>query len=127
MRNVPIERWLGVDGLQNALRLRDTVTLRVVDAQRREHLDDLGVLGELGNRLLAGEVADFIDGTHHLAIDGVVQYFAHEAAVNLEEVHREMFEVTERRQTRAEVVERKAAAEFFQRLDEAIGLREARD
>ncbi len=38
-----------------------------------------------------------------------------------------MLEVTERRQAGAEIVEREAAAEFFQRLDEAVGLREARD
>src|SRR5690349_4521054 len=87
---------LTVDGLQHALRLGDAVTLRVIDAQRREHLDDLGVLGELGNGLLAREVTDFVDRTHHLAVDGVVQDFPDERAVDLEEVDREMLEVTER-------------------------------
>src|SRR6187551_1907729 len=70
---------------------------------------------------------DFIDGTNHLAIDRVVQDLAHEAAVDLEEVDREVLEVTERREARAEVVEREAAAELLQRLDEAIRLAEARD
>ena len=71
-------------------------------------------------------MTDFIDGTHHLAIDGVVQDLAHEAAVDLEEVDREVLEITERGQAGAEVVEREAAAELAQRLDEAVRLAEAR-
>jgi hypothetical protein len=44
-----------------------------------------GVLGEFGESSSASpEVADFVDGTHHLAVDRVVQDFAHEAAVDLE-------------------------------------------
>src|SRR5690242_16019489 len=119
-------RSLSVDGLEHALRLGDAIALRVIDTQRGEHLDDLGVLGEFGDGLLAGEMPDFVDRTHHLAVDGVVQDLAHERAVDLEEIDGEVLEVTERAQARAEVVEREAAAELAQRLDEAIGLREAR-
>src|ERR1700694_1307320 len=63
-----------VSRLQNPLRLRHPVTLRVIDAQAPQHVDDLLVLGELGNGLLAGQVPDFIDRTHHLAVDRIVQY-----------------------------------------------------
>src|SRR5690242_10827059 len=72
-------------------------------------------------------MANFVDRTHHLAIDGVVQDLAHERSVDLEEVDREVLEVAERAQAGAEVVEREAATQLAQRLDESIGLREARD
>ena len=51
----------------------------------------------------------------------------HEAAVDLQEVDREVLEIAERRQAGAEVIERELAAELLQRLDEAVRLREARD
>src|ERR1043165_1415148 len=70
-------------------------------------------------------MADFIDGTNHLAIDGIVQDLAHERAVDLEEVDREMLEVAERAQAGAEVVQRKTAPQLAQRLDEAVRLAEA--
>src|ERR1700692_2154764 len=82
--------------LQNPLRLRHAVALRVVDAEALQHVDDLLVLGELGNGLLAGQVPDFIDRTHHLAVDGIVQYLLDEAAVDLQVIDREVLEIAER-------------------------------
>src|SRR5246127_5787842 len=116
----------GDGGLEDALRLGDAVALRVIDAEAGEHLDDLGVLGKLGDRLLAGEVPDLVDRAHHLAVDRIAQDLAHEAAVDLEVIDGEVLEVSEGRQPGAEVIERELAAELFQRLDEAVGLREAR-
>ena len=58
---------------------------------------------------------------------GIVQDLLDEAAVDLQEIDREMLQVAERGQAGAEVVERELAAQFLQRLDEAIRLREARD
>src|SRR5215831_2374275 len=86
----------GDRGLHHALRLRDTVALRVVDAEAGEHLDDLGVLGELRDGLLAGEMPDLVNRAHHLAIDRIAQDLAHEAAVDLEVIDREVLEVAER-------------------------------
>jgi hypothetical protein len=74
----------------------DAVALRVVDADAGQHLDDLGVLGKLGDGLLAGQVPDLVDRAHHLAVDRIVQDLAHEAAVDLEVIHREMLQVSER-------------------------------
>src|ERR1700724_4340043 len=116
----------GDRGLQHARRLRDAVALRVIDAQTGEHLDDLGVLGKLGDGLLAGEVPDLVDRAHHLAVDRIAQDLAHEAAVDLEVIDREVLEVPEREQSGAEVIERELAAELLERLDEAVRLREAR-
>src|SRR4029077_15367905 len=107
--------------------LRDAVALRVVDAEASEHLDDLGVLGEFRDGLLAGEVPDLVDRADHLAVDRVAQDLAHEAAVDLEVIDREVLEVTERGEPGAEVIERELAAELLQRLDEAVRLREACD
>src|ERR1700683_4232933 len=72
-------------------------------------------------------MADFVDRADHLTIDRIVQDLAHEAAIDLQVIHREMLQVTERRQSGAAVIEREFAAQFLERLDEAIGLREAGD
>src|SRR5215469_5527557 len=116
----------GDRGLHHALRLRDAVALRVVDAEAGEHLDDLGVLGKFCDGLLAGEMPDLVDRAHHLAIDWIAQDLAHEAAIDLEVIDREMLEVAEGGEPGAEVIERELAAELLQRLDEAVRLREAR-
>jgi len=92
-----------------------------------EHVDDLDVFRELGDGLLAGQMTDLVDRAHHLAIDGVVQDLLHEAAVDLQKIHREMLQIAERGQAGAEIVERELAAELLQCLDETVGLREARD
>src|SRR5216684_3975019 len=68
-----------VRGLQHPLRLRHAIALRVVDPQALQHVDDLLVLRELGNGLLAGQMPDLVDRTHHLAVDGIVQYLFDEA------------------------------------------------
>src|SRR5258706_15123489 len=52
---------------------------------------------------------------------------AHEAAVDFEEIDREVLEVAEGGQAGAEIIERELAAEFLEGLDEAVGLREAGD
>src|SRR6516162_9969272 len=95
----------GDRGLHHALRLRDAVALRVVDAEAGEHLDDLGVLGEFRDGLLAGEVPDLVDRADHLAVDRVAQDLAYEAAVDLQVIDREVLEVTERGEPGAEVIE----------------------
>jgi hypothetical protein len=41
-------------------------------------------------------VADLVDRAHHLAVDRVAQDLAHEAAVDLQEVDREVLEIAER-------------------------------
>src|SRR5262245_33471477 len=47
----------GDRGPLHLLRLRHAVALRVVDAEPTQHLDDLRVLGPLGDGLLAGQVS----------------------------------------------------------------------
>jgi hypothetical protein len=44
-------------------------------------------------------------------LTGILQHVVDEAAVDLEEVHRQVLEIGERRYADAEVVEREAAAE----------------
>src|SRR5437763_16691333 len=67
-----------------------------------------------------------VDRSHQHAVNRVAQDRAHEAAVDLDVVDREVLQVSEGRQAGAEVSERELAAELFQRLDEAVGLGEAR-
>ena len=80
---------------QHARRLGHAVALRVVHAQAGQLLDDLSVLGKLRDGLLLGVMRDLVDGLHHLAVHRVVQNLTHEAAVDLEEINREMLQVAE--------------------------------
>src|SRR6202022_3221398 len=116
-----------IRGLEHALRLRDTIALCVVDAETAQHVDDFHILGTLPHGLFAGQMTDLVDGSDHFAVDGIVQYLFDETAVDLQVIHREVLQVTEGRQAGTEVVERELAAQFLQRLDEAVGLGEARD
>ena len=70
---------------------------------------------------------NLVDRPHHLAVDGIVHQVLHEAAINLQEIDGEVLQVTEGRQTSAEVVEREFAAKTVQRLNEPTGLREIGD
>ena len=88
---------LPVRDLEYAMRRADAIALCVIDAQATEHVDDLLVLGKLGDGLFAGKVADLINGADHFAVDGVVEDFFDEAAVDLEKVDRKVLEITERR------------------------------
>src|SRR5688572_20832280 len=80
-----VPAWLADRGALNPLRLRHAVTLGVVHAEAAQHLDDLRVLGPLGNGLLAGQVADLVDRADHLAVDRVVQHALDEAPIDLQE------------------------------------------
>ena len=66
------------------------------NAHAAQHRDDLLVLGELRDRALARQVPDLVDRTHHLAVNRVMEDLAHEAAVDLQEIDREMLQVAER-------------------------------
>ncbi len=72
---------------------------------------DLLALDRLGDGLLAHDVADLVDRLDHRAVDRIVQHVRDEAAVDLQEIDRQVLQVAERRQADAEVVEREAAAQ----------------
>ena len=72
-------------------------------------------------------MTDLVNGSDHFAVNGIVQDLFDEAAVDLQEVDREVLQITEGRQAGAEVVERELAAQLFERLNEAVGLGETRN
>src|SRR6202789_3726624 len=86
----------GAGSLEDPLRLGDPVALGVIDPEALQHVDDLLIFGELGDGLLARQMPDFVDGAHHLAVDGVVQDFLDETAVDLQVVDREVLQIAER-------------------------------
>ena len=73
-------------------------------------------------RLLTGQMTNLVDRTHHFPINWIMQYFFDKTAIDLEKVDRKMLEVTERRQSRAKVVECEHATKFFQGVDKSICL-----
>src|SRR5437762_4196164 len=109
------------------LRLFDAVALRVVDADLAQALQDLIVLDEFRDRLLFHHVADVIDRLDHRTVDRIDQHISYEAAIDLEKVHGQMLQITERGHAGAEIVQRKPAAEIAQLADEARRLRQIGD
>src|SRR5688500_2674773 len=87
--------WLADSGAMHPLRMRHAVTLGGGHPEAAHPLDDLRVLGPLGNGLLAGQVAARVDRADHLAVDRVVQHALDEAPIDLQEVDREVLEVAE--------------------------------
>ena len=63
-------------------------------------------------------VADLVDRLDHGAVDRIVRDVAHERAVDLQVIDRQMLEIAERRHAAAEIVERKAATERLQLADQ---------
>src|ERR1044072_6418622 len=105
----------------DTLRRRNPQALRVVDAELAHHPQHRVGLDPLGHGGDAHGAADAADGGDHGAVDGIVGDVAHELAVDLEEVHRQVLEVAERAHARAEIVQREAATQRGQGVHEADG------
>src|SRR3954451_12061604 len=99
---------------RDALGTGDAVALRVVDAELAHHPKHRLGLDPLGHGRNAHRAAHPADRGNHGAVDRVAGEVAHELAVDLEEVHRQVFEVAEGANPRPEVVQREAAAEAAQ-------------
>src|SRR5829696_7196687 len=113
----PLALALGLDEPERQRRgLADVVALRVVDAERRQQLERLLVADHLRDRALAEAARDVHDGLDHELVRAVAEAGAHELAVDLEVVERQVLEVVEARERGAEVVEREAALDQLQQL-----------
>src|SRR5215208_621397 len=108
-------------------RLADVVALRVVHAEPGQQLERLLVADHLRHRALAEPARDVDDGLDHELVRPVVQAGAHELAVDLEVVERQVLEVEEARERRAEVVEREPAAQRVEVRGELLGARDVAD
>src|SRR5215217_7923717 len=105
-------------------RLADVVALRVVHAEPGQQLERLLVADHLRHRALAEPARDVDDGLDHELVRAVVEARAHELAVDLEVVERQVLEVVEAREGGAEVVEREAAAELVEAGGELLRARD---
>ena len=72
-------------------------------------------------------MADAVDGLDHRPVDWIIGHVLDESTVNLQEVHWQVFEVSERGHAGAEIVQRKQAPDGFELIDEIRGLVELRD
>lgn len=82
-----------------------TETLCVIHASGAQLGDDGVVLDELGDALQAQGMADVCDCPDHGRIHRFVQHVAHEGAIDLQIVDRQVLEVGERRQAAAKIVQ----------------------
>ena len=71
--------------------------------------------------LHAHDLPDFIDRFDHRKINLLIGDTPDKHAVDLQVVDRQLFQVGERRQAAAEIVQRKPATQKFERFDKALG------
>ena len=103
------------------------IALHEVDAELAQQVLGLLVLDELGDGLLpeaGGRVHEALED-HPVGARG--RALAHELAVDLEDVERQLLEVDERAEPGAEVVEREPAADLGERTGELTRLLEVAD
>ena len=105
----------------------DVEALHVVDAEVAHQRHRLLVADHLGDRALAEPAGDVHDRLDHELVGAVGHAAAHELAVDLQVVERQVLEVVERREGGAEVVEREAAAERGEAVGELLRARDVRD
>ena len=84
--------WCGV-----GRRSSEHVALPVVHTDLAQSLEHRLALDALGDGLLAHNVPDVVNRTHHRQIKGIVVDALNERTINLEEVDRQVLEVGERR------------------------------
>src|SRR4051794_15520882 len=99
----------------------EVIALRLVDAELAQERDRLRIAGLLGHRALAHAARDLHERLDDDAVAGVAGAVAHELAVDLEVVEREVLEVVERAEAGAEVVQGEAAAELGEPPGEPAG------
>jgi len=95
------------------------IALGVVHPDFAQHFENGFVLDELRDRDQPHGMADGIDRLHHCPIGRVGGDIAHEGAIDLEVIDRQILEVGKRRQPAAEIIERKSAAQLLHLADEA--------
>ncbi|MNE71917.1 hypothetical protein D3C80_1678250 [compost metagenome] len=69
-------------------------------------------------------MADMIDHLHHGPVDRIIEHVLDEAAVDLEEVDRQVLQVSERRHPGAKVIQRETTAQSLELVDKANGAAE---
>jgi hypothetical protein len=94
-------------------RFADRISLGIINANFTQGLENLVAFDKFGNGALAHHFCYVNDHFDHGSVDLAIQHFLYEAAINLDDVNREMLQVRERRHTGAEVVKREAAAQLL--------------
>ena len=95
------------------------VPLREIHSELPELVHRHLIFDEFRNGLDPDAVTYVVDGFHHRPIHPIGRHVAHEGAVYLEVVYRQVLEVAEGRKAAAEIVQGKAAAEILKLADEA--------
>src|SRR6185369_12542120 len=106
--DVVLRGRVGVDGTAGK------EALQVVAAAVEQHLFLHLGLDALGDHLEAERVAKPYDGGDHRVVIGILVHIGDERAVDLERIQREAAQVRHTRKPDAEVVQRKAHADFLQ-------------
>src|SRR5947209_14170992 len=105
------ERW---EQVSDRLGTAEVVALAIVDPEIAQQLDGGGPSDKLRHGLCAKSTGDLDDGPDNQLIGGVVDQRPDELAIDLEVVELEVLQVIERRESGAEVVERKTTPELAQ-------------
>jgi len=89
----------------------DAESLRIIHAHLPQFCEYPVILHVLRRGTDAHHMADAIDRLDHGIVHLVFDHVAHKCAVDLDEIHRQVFEITERRHAAAKIIQGEAAAE----------------
>src|SRR5580658_1563051 len=96
----------------------DGVTLNEVDTHAPRRIERTRVLDLLGDHLEVERARELDHRGHHRLVHGVAREIAHEGAVDLQEIHRQILEVRERADARAEIIQSELTTHAVQHADE---------
>ena len=111
------------DEVRGLARPAHPVALDAVDAHLAHDPERVGVVHRLGDGRDAQALGGAHDSRDDLAADGAARQVADEAAVDLEDLHRQALQVVEGGVADAEVVQREVTAQRAQVLDKPSRLR----
>src|SRR5690606_14057361 len=97
------------------------VALRIANPHFAQHLQRGRIFHEFGNGGDSHHLTHLMDSLHHGIVDGVLAHVLYEQAVDLEEIHRQAAQITERGKPGTEIVQGELAPALAQALDKMFG------
>ena len=98
----------------NRIGFCDPVTLHIVDSNFFEKLQGLIVLNPFRDSFELHGMSDVVDGLDHRLVNRVGKHVPDQSAVDFQVIKWNVFQITKRRQSAAEVIQRETASQCFQ-------------
>ena len=103
------------------------VALCVGHADLGQPLQHLAALHALGDGLDTHGQPHLVDRIHHAVVDPIAKHVLDELSVDLQEIHRQGLQISERRQTTAEIIQREFSTQPLEFVHEMRDMYEVAD